>query len=445
MPGLTPNWSEAEAHAALGLPVTSGKLRSVKKLLGKLLWPFLHHQVIVNRALLAELDAVRARLDRDEFQLLHLADDLQHHSAVLVRHEEPLDRHEFLLKHLEPAISDLVRQLDLVQDKIDLGQRQALARYHEGVGPLRSALTELDQRLDDLEGGLDAASETAARADEAAKAITAGAAAERPWRQALDDVWLRMSQLDLYLAEARRSFPAPVAPEQLAALPSGFDSLHAVFAEAFRGPVPVVKERVAPYLDDLAGLEGPVLDLGCGRGELLEVLAAGGVTAYGIDLDPEYVERGRARGLDVRLEDARAHLAGLEERSLGAVTAIQVVEHLPVDELIEIVELAARAIRPGGLIVLETQNPENVVVGSSSFYLDPTHQRPIPPELLAFLVGARGFGDVEIRRLERADQPQGLERPKPDEPWAESVGSIVDVLNFHLFAPADYAVVGRRP
>jgi SAM-dependent methyltransferase len=445
VPGLTPNWSEAEAHAALGLPVTSGKLRSVKKLLGKLLWPFLHHQVIVNRALLAELDAVRARLDRDEFQLLHLAEDLEHHSAVLVRHEEPLDRHEFLLKHLEPAISDLVRQIDLVQDKIDLGQRQALARYHEGIGPLRSALSELDQRLDDLEGGLDVASETAARADEAARAITAGVAAEEPWRRALDDVWLRMSQLDLYLAEARRSFPAPVAPERLAALPSGFDSLHAVFAEAFRGPVPVIKERVAPYLDDLAGLEGPVLDLGCGRGELLDVLAAGGVTAYGIELDPEYVERGRARGLDVRLEDARAHLAGLEERSLSAVTAIQVVEHLPVDELIEIVELAARAIRPGGLIVLETQNPENVVVGSSSFYLDPTHRRPIPPQLLAFLVGARGFGDVEIRRLERADQPQGLERPKPDEPWAESVGSIVDVLNFHLFAPADYAVVGRRP
>jgi O-antigen chain-terminating methyltransferase len=122
-----------------------------------------------------------------------------------------------------------------------------------------------------------------------------------------------------------------------------------------------------------------------------------------------------------------------------------VVEHFSTDELIEVVELAARAIRPGGLIVLETQNPENVVVGSSSFYLDPTHQRPIPPALLAFLVGARGFGDVEIRRLERAEQPQGLARPKPDEPWAEAVGSLVDVVNFHLFAPADYAVVGRRP
>ncbi|MHB1975285.1 MAG: hypothetical protein ACYCR4_13545, partial [Acidimicrobiales bacterium] len=89
--------------------------------------------------------------------------------------------------------------------------------------------------------------------------------------------------------------------------------------------------------------------------------------------------------------------------------------------------------------------PENIVVGASSFYLDPTHRRPIPPALLAFLVGARGFGEVEVRRLERAEQTQGLERPKPDEPWAEAVGALVDVVNVHLFSPADYVVVGRRP
>jgi len=163
VPGLTPQWSEAEAHAALGLPVVSGRLRFVKKLLGKVLWPFLHHQIIVNRALLAEIDAVRQRLDRDEFDILHAKDDLEHHSAVLVRHEEPLDRHDFLLKHLEPAIEDLVRQLDLVQDKIDLGARQALARYHTGIGPLRSAIAELDARLADLEDAADSADQAVQR------------------------------------------------------------------------------------------------------------------------------------------------------------------------------------------------------------------------------------------------------------------------------------------
>ncbi|MHB1598206.1 MAG: class I SAM-dependent methyltransferase [Acidimicrobiales bacterium] len=489
MPGLTPSWAAAETHADLGLPVGPGRFRSVRRLLGRLLWPVLRHQVQVNRCLLAELDAVRARLDADLVHLARVDGDLAHHSSVLVRHEEPLDRHEFLLTHLERATGDLIRQIDLVQDKVDLGQRQALARYHDGIGRLRSALDELELRLDELESSVptvrdaalagasaraleavaaatDLAAETAAAAareslesavaaavgvahdvarDAAREAVEEAAGHKDAWRAALDDVWLRMGQLDLFLAEARRSFPGAPPPEQLASLPSGFESLEAVFAEAFRGPAPVVRERVRPYLEDLAGLGGPVLDIGCGRGELLDILAAGGVQAYGIELNAEHVAHCTARGLDVRGEGARAHLAGLSPASLGAVTAIQVVEHLATDELIEIIELAAQAIRPGGVILLETQNPENIVVGASSFYLDPTHRRPIPPALLAFLVGARGFGAVEVRRLERAEQTQGLERPKPDEPWAEAVGALVDVVNVHLFSPADYVVVGRRP
>ncbi len=484
MPGLTPSWSVAEAHADIGLPAAPGRFRFARRLLGRILWPVLRHQVQVNRALLAELDAVRARLDSDELRLARVDGDLAHHSSVLVRHEEPLDRHEFLLTHLERATGDLIRQIDLVQDKVDLGQRQALARYHDGVGRLRAALDELELRLDDLESALPGVREAAveaasgiasqavstglaavtddvlavragiddaiAAASEAARSAALealdGAATHRDaWRAALDDVWLRMGQLDLFLTQVRRSFPDVPAPAELAGVPSGFASLEAVFAEAFRGPEPVVRERVRLYLDDLADAGGPVLDVGSGRGELLDVLAAGGVPAYGVELNAEHAASCRARGLDVRVEDARAHLLGVPAASLGAVTAIQVVEHLGVDELIELVELSARAIRPGGLILLETQNPENLVVGASSFYLDPTHRRPLPPPLLAFLVGARGFTDVEVRRLERAEQAQGLERPKPDEPWAETVGAVVDAVNVHLFAPADYVVVGHRP
>jgi len=375
---------------------------------------------------------VRERLEADERSLVRAFGDLEHHSAVLVRHEEPLDRHEFLLKHVEPAIEDLVDEFDLVQDKIDLGQRQALARYHEGIGLLRSAIAELDGRVIDLEDSTRAAGHVRGAGDDA-------------WRRALDDVWLRMSQLDLYLTEARRSFPAPVPVERLAEIPSGFEALQPAFEEAFRGPYDVVQDRVAAYLDELVSCGGPVLDLGCGRGELLDLLTSRGVVAYGVDTSAEHVRRCRERGLDVRAEDARSHLASLPERSLGAVTAIQLVEHLGIGQLVEIVELAARALRPGGLLVLETQNPENVVVGASDFYLDPTHERPLPPALLGFLVAARGFGEVEVRRFARAEQAALLERPKPEEPWSQVVTPLVDVVNDHLRAPADYAVVGRRP
>jgi len=156
------------------------------------------------------------------------------------------------------------------------------------------------------------------------------------------------------------------------------------------------------------------------------------------------VKSGTAAGLDVRHAEATAHLAELKEHSLRAVTAIQLVAHLPLERLIELLDLAVRAIEPGGALVLETPNPGNLVVGSSSFYLDPTRRQPIPPELLAFLVEARGFTSVEVRRLARDDAPR-LEPVAAGEPWSDDVRRILDLVGPRLFDAPDYAVIARRP
>jgi 2-polyprenyl-3-methyl-5-hydroxy-6-metoxy-1,4-benzoquinol methylase len=425
MAGSSANWGEADAHAGLGYP--TGKRHAIRYLIGRVLWPRLREQVSVNRALLAELDVVRARLDEAELGLNRVRGDVDHHTTVLVRHEEPLDRHDFLLSKLEanvhqvgPALTDLVRQIDVAKDMFNLGHRQVLARVYDSLSEMRAELQAELQEVNRRREG---------------------------WQAALDDVWLRLSQLDLFLTEARRAFPKPIAPEVLTTISNGFESLYPVFEEAFRGPYAVVKERVRGYVPDLLALPGPgpVLDIGCGRGELLTALAEAGIAAYGVDINVDYVDRCRKEGLDVRLEDARAHLRSLDPGSLAAVTAIHVVEHIPTDDLLELVELAAIAVRPGGLLIFETPNPENITVGSNSFYLDPTHERPIPPTLLAFLVESRGFSDVGIRRLSRNEQFQGLARPKPDDAWSEDLTPLIDAVNFHLFGPADYAVIGRRP
>ncbi|MCU1490927.1 MAG: SAM-dependent methyltransferase [Acidimicrobiaceae bacterium] len=423
MTGATEQWSEANSHSSIGL----GDGNPFRRLLGKMLWPFLRHQVVVNRALLAETESLAQRLDAVEFQLARARGDIEHHTATLVRHEEPLDRHEFLLKHLEPAFLDLQRAVDLVHDKVDLGQRQAFARYYEGIGPIRTSITELSQRLADLEG--------------TAENQRSGA------QRALSDVWLRLSQLDLYLSEARRSFPEAPPSERLARLPSGVNGIYPVLEEAFRGPVPVVEERVRSYVAELveAARNLPVVDLGCGRGELLSLLQEAGAGAYGVDVSEAAVARCVGLGLDVRQEEARSHLATLADRSVGAITGIQLVEHLPIDELVELLDQSARVLAPGGLLVLESPNPENLVVASSSFLLDPTRVRPIPPALLEFLIGSRGFDRVQVRRFLRPEQALGLPRPKPEEPWSEALTPLVDAVNFHLFGPADYAVVARRP
>ena len=436
--------SEQLAAAAASADLGYGRGGLVRRVLGRLLWPFFRHQIVVNRTLLAQVDGLadalaahgalseqlgqlRQRLEHAEFELARARGDIEHHTSVLVRHEEPLDRHEFLLKHLEPAFVDLQRAVDLVHDKVDLGQRQAFARYFEGIGPLRSAIGEVSARLAELEAGLDDR--------------------QRSWQGAWSEVQLRLAQLDLYLTEARRAYPQAVPPERLAALPSGFASLYGLFEEAFRGPRSLVQDQLRAYLDVLrARPEGSVvLELGAGRGALLSLLREAEIPAYGVEVADDALRRASAAGLDVRQEEARAHLASLTPGCVGAICAIELVEKLSADELVELLELAARALAPEGVLVIEALNPENLVVAASSLHLDPSRRRLVPPELLAFLVETRGFGEVEVRRLPGPRQPAELAAPKPDDPWAAQVAPLVEVVNHHLLAPPRYALVAKRP
>ncbi len=165
--------------------------------------------------------------------------------------------------------------------------------------------------------------------------------------------------------------------------------------------------------------------------------------AYGVDLSEDFVDQCLTRGLKVILADVCDHLEGVAERSLSVVTAFHLVEHIPVDRLIHLLDLSVRALEPGGLLILETPNPENLVVGASSFYIDPSHLRPLPPGLLAFLVEARGFARVETRFL-HPDTAATLQSPKDSSAWSADLAPLVELINNRLYGPRDYAVIGRR-
>jgi SAM-dependent methyltransferase len=206
------------------------------------------------------------------------------------------------------------------------------------------------------------------------------------------------------------------------------------FESRMRGSVEAIRERQRHYVDDFRE-NAPVLDIGCGRGELLALLRDAGVEARGIDADGDMVAYARGEGLDVEQADLVEHLEDLDDGSLGGIFMGQVVEHLPAPTLVTALQLAATKLRPGGLLVAETINPLSPLA-LRSYFADLTHAQPLVPETLELLARQAGFGETELRFL---NEP--AERlTEPDDPV---IAANVRRLNELLFAPLDYALVAR--
>jgi O-antigen chain-terminating methyltransferase len=208
------------------------------------------------------------------------------------------------------------------------------------------------------------------------------------------------------------------------------------FEDKYRGSRDLIKLRLRvylPFIEPLMALyeEAKVVDLGCGRGEWLELLVEAGFQPYGVDVDPGMLAVCEDRGLNVELKDVIAALKELSDSSQIVVSGFHVVEHLPFANLQILVQEALRVLKPGGLLILETPNPENILVATLNFYLDPTHQRPIPPDLLSFLPVYYGFDRVKTLRLQEAEE---LVKGKTSL-------SLHDVLGG---ASPDYAVIAQK-
>jgi glycosyltransferase involved in cell wall biosynthesis/SAM-dependent methyltransferase len=179
------------------------------------------------------------------------------------------------------------------------------------------------------------------------------------------------------------------------------------FEDKLRGSRQLVKSRLGVYLPFINVVkdlypDAQAVDLGCGRGEWLELLGENGIVARGVDLDDEMLQACRDIGLDVATADALNFLKSVPDESLFLVSGFHLVEHIPFEVLQDLVIESLRVLKPGGLLILETPNPENLVVGTSNFYLDPTHICPIPPALLSFVPEYYGFGRVKIVRLQES-------------------------------------------
>ena len=222
-----------------------------------------------------------------------------------------------------------------------------------------------------------------------------------------------------------------------------------VFEEAFRGSRETITERQAAFVRYFEGSKN-VLDIGCGRGEFLELLRNSGIGGRGIDLNEDMVAFCRSKGFDVERFDAIAHLESLEDKSLDGVFLDQVVEHLRPDYMVKLLGLCYKKMKYGHHIVVETVNPLSFT-SLANFYIDLTHVRPVHPETLRFLLGAVGFREIEARFSSPVSDDGRLKRVTLEGDKSESMEGLagihnknVDIINSLLYGSRDYAIIGKK-
>ena len=225
---------------------------------------------------------------------------------------------------------------------------------------------------------------------------------------------------------------------------SGFDlfkdNFYHRFENRYRGAPEEIAKRLKVYLPDVEAAwlqteKKPVLDLGCGRGEWLSLLAENGISGFGVDLSAVQIEAAREQGLDVRQGNALQNLADQEDNSLSVISAHHLIEHLPFNAVAWVTREALRVLAPGGLLLFETPNTKNMLVGATTFHTDPTHLKPMPEQVMEVLLETAGFNPVNIYGL------------NPHERFGEflSKPDFNDELVFLMFGPQDLAILGTKP
>jgi O-antigen chain-terminating methyltransferase len=218
------------------------------------------------------------------------------------------------------------------------------------------------------------------------------------------------------------------------------DAFYVAFEDQFRGSREVILNRLKVYLPiiqeaKVGTLDLPILDVGCGRGEWLELLRESGYAARGVDINRAMLEQCRNRELEVIESDVIAYLQSLPDDSLGAVTGFHIIEHLPFKVLMKLFDETMRILKSGGVVIFETPNPRNILVGSGDFYRDPTHRNPIHPDTLSFLAESKGFVRSESYFFAEKDG---------ESPLFKSSQTKFDNLNDYINISRDYAMIAYK-
>lgn len=264
----------------------------------------------------------------------------------------------------------------------------------------------------------------------------------RNFKRLLSNAYQQVRQLEYQLDLLKADGSNPAQNDTPPAMADGgylnqseIDRFYFAFEEACRGPQSEILIRLSRYIP-IVPVHGSkrVVDVGCGRGEWLDLLSKNGFDATGLDINEVMVQICRDKGLNAQKQDVIEFLSNQQEGALAAVTGFHVAEHIPLDLLLRLIKESHRALEKGGVLILETPNPENLLVGSHTFYHDPTHRNPLTPTLMTFMAQYFGFSEVEILRL----------NPYPEQAKVPGLDPLTERVNGHLCGPQDFALLARK-
>ncbi len=399
-------------------------VQSVKRLVARTLYWHVREQVEFNRAAMSCVEAILEALNDSRRSIAALASELEAQKELVRRYQEEAVELKDIRAHWSTWREEWERKLTVNEVQFLRSVADLQAGFHHRAEVLESNFRD-SVRAQHTEFG--------ASLDKTAAKIQ-----KTMWEdiERIRGEYERLIHSELRTVRQRASALAPLsvsAANGSSATPSSsppaFDYLR--FAERFRGTEEYVQRGQALYLPHFRECRS-VLDIGCGRGEFLSLLRDAGVPARGIDLGEESVAICRAKGLEAEVADLFLYLDRISEGSLDGIFCAQVVEHLAPESLPRFIALAQRALSRGGLLVIETPNPECLAIFATHFYLDPTHTRPVPPGLIAFYLEEAGFGRLRVERLAPAIESM------------PSLAELPDRFRQTFFGALDYAVFARR-
>jgi 2-polyprenyl-3-methyl-5-hydroxy-6-metoxy-1,4-benzoquinol methylase len=354
-------------------------------------------------------DLVKQVLESDP-RLLQSIQELQRHVARLEYVKANRDESDSITTHYESLLvskadrqecSDLSEKISRLEERMSSIGESAAQAVAERLSTMMDAQTErFQEMLQQLDARISICEQTHVEPKEVARIGEEVITTRRQLAFVRQDLQDNRRRLGVFLEQARRRMPEPFTSEQLTELTlrgqDSLDSLYVAFEDRFRGSPDSVRDGLVVYLPYIQqALQrtggGSVIDVGCGRGEWLDLLRRENIQGRGVDLNAAAIELCREQGLEVTLDDGVSFLRGQLRDSSAAITSFHLIEHLDFRSWVALIDEALRILKPGGVAIFETPNVRNILTAAGDFYRDPTHQRPIFPETIEAIAEMRGF------------------------------------------------------